>query len=76
MVPAGTACAKYGPDYVQEERARSLRLGVHLHGCQPAWLWRRDKRGTAHPNGKFEVDDPTCQDGKTTISRSIRPSSC
>jgi endonuclease YncB( thermonuclease family) len=45
MVVAGMAWAKYGPDYLpQEERARTLRLGVHLHGCQPAWLWRREKK--------------------------------
>jgi hypothetical protein len=23
-----------------------------------------DDKATAHPNGKFEVDDATCQDGK------------
>lgn len=45
MVAAGMAWAKYGPDYVaQEQRARSLRLGVHLHGCTPAWEWRAQQR--------------------------------
>ena len=43
MVSAGMAWAfvRYSRDYVQQEaQAKSLRLGVHLHDCQPAWEWR------------------------------------
>ena len=47
MVRLGYAWAylRYSRDYVgQEEQARADRLGVHLHGCQPAWEWRAERR--------------------------------
>lgn len=47
MVRAGHAWAfiRYSRDYVdQEARARAERLGVHVHGCQPAWEWRAQRR--------------------------------
>jgi endonuclease YncB( thermonuclease family) len=40
---AGMAWAfvKYSRDYVQQEaEAKADRLGVHEHGCEPAWEWR------------------------------------
>lgn len=43
MVRQGWAWAfvRYSSDYVdQEKRARADRLGVHAHGCLPAWEWR------------------------------------
>jgi endonuclease YncB( thermonuclease family) len=43
MVRLGMAWAfvRYSSDYVsQEEKAKGERLGVHRHGCQPAWEWR------------------------------------
>lgn len=43
MVRAGMAWAfiKYSRDYVQQEaEAKADRLGVHVHGCEPAWEWR------------------------------------
>jgi endonuclease YncB( thermonuclease family) len=48
MVRSGMAWAfvRYSHDYVREEaEARSERLGVHAHGCEPAWEWRQDQRG-------------------------------
>ena len=47
MVRAGMAWAfvKYSSDYVQEEaRAKADRLGIHAHGCEPAWAWRAENR--------------------------------
>lgn len=44
MVRLGMAWAfvRYSADYVEvEAQARQEKLGVHAHGCQPAWEWRR-----------------------------------
>jgi endonuclease YncB( thermonuclease family) len=43
MVRAGMAWAfvKYSGDYIdQEDAAVADNLGVHLHACEKAWLWR------------------------------------
>lgn len=45
MVREGMAWAfvRYSRDYVDQERlAAGDQLGVHKHGCMPAWEWRRD----------------------------------
>lgn len=47
MVRDGYAWAfvRYSADYVgQEERAMANRVGVHGHGCAPAWEWRTRNR--------------------------------
>lgn len=47
MVREGMAWAflRYSHDYVQEEaRAKADGLGVHAHGCLPAWEWRAQDR--------------------------------
>jgi endonuclease YncB( thermonuclease family) len=47
MVRLGYAWAfvRYSLDYVeQEQQAKANRLGVHLHGCRPAWEWRAINR--------------------------------
>ncbi len=47
MVRAGHAWAfvKYSRDYVEQERqAKAERLGVHAHGCTPAWEWRAQQK--------------------------------
>jgi endonuclease YncB( thermonuclease family) len=47
MVRDGYAWAfvRYSQDYVgQEGRARADGLGVHGHGCSPAWKWRQEER--------------------------------
>jgi endonuclease YncB( thermonuclease family) len=46
MVRRGFAWAyvRYSADYVpQEDRAQAERLGVHAHGCVPAWDWRKER---------------------------------
>lgn len=55
MVRAGHAWAfvRYSRDYVEQEReARAEGLGVHAHGCQPAWEWRasRARLPSSRPN--------------------------
>ncbi len=47
MVRAGMAWAflRYSHDYVSEEaEAKAAGLGLHVHGCQPAWEWRAQRR--------------------------------
>lgn len=47
LVSEGLAWAfvRYSSDYVrQEEQAKAARLGVHGHGCAPAWGWREQNR--------------------------------
>lgn len=47
MVSGGMAWAfaRYSSDYVaQEVEAKASGLGVHAHGCQPAWEWRAERR--------------------------------
>ena len=42
---AGLGVRQVQHDYVgQEARANTDRLGVHAHGCQPAWEWRAEQR--------------------------------
>lgn len=49
LVREGLAWAfvRYSTDYVQQEQlAKEAVLGVHRHGCVPAWEWRAaQKRG-------------------------------
>ena len=43
LVREGLAWAfvRYSADYVSREaKAKANRLGVHAHGCVPAWEWR------------------------------------
>lgn len=47
LVREGLAWAfvRYSSDYVgQEAKAKTDRLGVHAHGCQQAWEWRKQHR--------------------------------
>ncbi len=47
MVREGLAWAdpRYGVEYAkQEDRAKADGLGVHTHGCVPAWKWRAAPR--------------------------------
>ena len=42
------AFTRFSVDYVgQEAKAKTDRLGVHAHGCQPAWEWRAKQREPA-----------------------------
>ena len=47
MVAEGMAWAfvRYSRDYaLQEGEARAANIGVHAHGCEPAWEWRSRQR--------------------------------
>ena len=47
MVSAGMAWAfvRYSQDYVlKESEAKAAGLGIHSHGCAPAWEWRARQR--------------------------------
>ena len=47
MVLAGMAWAfvRYSRDYVTlEQQARAEGLGIHAHGCTPAWEWRAQQK--------------------------------
>ena len=47
LVREGLAWAftRYSDDYLgQEAHAKTERLGVHAHGCLPAWEWRAEQR--------------------------------
>jgi len=47
MVREGLAWAfmRYSSDYVGAERqAKAAKIGVHAHGCEPAWEWRAQQR--------------------------------
>lgn len=56
MVREGMAWAflRYSDDYVGEEaRAKADGLGVHSHGCVPAWEWRaQNRRSGERPDAK------------------------
>ena len=48
MVRAGMAWAylQYSRDYMaQEADAKAASLGIHVHGCEPAWQYRARVRG-------------------------------
>ena len=50
MVQSGMAWAfvRYSRDYVElEAKAKTARIGVHGHDCEPAWDWRADERRKA-----------------------------
>jgi hypothetical protein len=56
MVREGMAWVftRYSYDYVdQEAKAKTERLGVHGHGCQPAWEWRAQQRARAGLRGEM-----------------------
>jgi len=45
--------------------AKADRLGIHAHGCEPAWEWRAQQlKGRVHPVEQSNTDDAEKQDGK------------
>lgn len=55
MVRDGYAWAfvRYSADYSEQEaRAKADNLGVHRHGCVPAWEWRDAQRARSASNGQ------------------------
>jgi len=61
-LPAVSTLAKDRP--VTAEEQPKLEAALREAGCGGGKAEFDDDKGTAHPNGKFEVDASTCQDGK------------
>lgn len=61
-VSTGSAFAKDRP--ITDQERPKLEAALKEAGCSGGKMEFDDDKGTAHPNGKFEVDDATCQDGK------------
>jgi len=57
-----TAIAKDRP--VTDQERPKLEAALKEAGCSGGKMEFDDDKAAAHPNGKFEVDDATCQDGK------------
>jgi hypothetical protein len=61
-VLATGALAKDRP--VTDQERPKLEATLKEAGCSGGKMEFDDDKAAAHPNGKFEVDDATCQDGK------------
>jgi hypothetical protein len=62
LVPATAAVAKDRP--VTDQERPKLEAALKEAGCSGGKMEFDDDKGASHPNGKFEIDDATCQDGK------------
>ena len=62
VVPATAALAKDRP--VTDQERPKLEAALKEVGCSGGKMEFDDDKGATHPNGKFEIDDSTCQDGK------------
>lgn len=61
-LPAVGVLAKDRP-ITADERPK-LEAALKDAGCSGGKIEFDDDKGASYPNGKFEVDDSTCQDGK------------
>lgn len=62
VMPATATLAKDRP--VTEQERPKLEAALKEAGCSGGKMEFDDDRGASHPDGKFEVDDAICQDGK------------
>jgi Peptidase propeptide and YPEB domain len=62
VLPAGASLAK--DRAVTDQERPKLEAALKEAGCSGVKMEFDDDKAAAHPNGKFEVDDATCQDGK------------
>lgn len=62
VLPAGASLAK--DRAVTDQERPKLEAALKEAGCSGGKMEFDDDKAAAHPNGKFEVDDATCQDGK------------
>jgi hypothetical protein len=62
VLPATAALAK--DRAVTDQERPKLEAALKEVGCSGGKMEFDDDKGAAHPNGKFEVDDSTCQEGK------------
>ena len=49
---------------VTDQERPKLDAALKKAGCPGGKMEFDDDKGATHPDGKFEVDDATCQDGK------------
>lgn len=61
-LPASAALAK--DRAVTDQERPKLEAALKEAGCAGGKMEFDDDKAAAYPNGKFEVDDATCQDGK------------
>ena len=61
-LPAAGALAK--DRAITEQERPKLEATLKEAGCSGGKMEFDDDKASAHPNGKFEIDDSTCQDGK------------
>lgn len=59
---AAGAFAKDRP--ITADEKPKLEAALKEAGCSGGKIEFDDDKGASYPNGKFEVDDSTCQDGK------------
>jgi hypothetical protein len=62
LLPVTAAVAKDRP--ITDQERPKLEAALKEAGCSGGKMEFDDDKGAAHPNGKFEVDDSTCQEGK------------
>ena len=62
LVPATVTQAK--DRLVTDQERPRLEAALKEAGCSGGKMEFDDDKGASHPNGKFEIDDATCQDGK------------
>ena len=62
VLPATVAFAKDRP--ITDQERPKLEAALKEAGCSGGKMEFDDDKAAAYPNGKFEVDDSTCQDGK------------
>jgi hypothetical protein len=62
LVPITGAMAKDRP--VTDQEKPRLEAALKEAGCSGGKMEFDDDKGASHPNGKFEIDDAVCQDGK------------
>jgi hypothetical protein len=49
---------------VTDEERPKLEAALKEAGCTDGKMEFDDDKGSNHPNGKFEIDEAVCQDGK------------
>lgn len=62
VLPMTAAVAK--DRAVTDQERPKLEAALKEAGCSGGKMEFDDDKGATHPNGKFEVDDAICQDGK------------
>ncbi len=61
-LPATMAMAKDRP--ITDAERPKLEAALKEVGCSGGKMEFDDDKAAAHPNGKFEVEESTCQEGK------------